>query len=452
MFTCFGATHQDKRGGISRRDFLQVGALGVGGVTLADLLRLRAQGADSPQAAPKSVIMIYLFGGPSHIDMYDMKPDAPAEVRGEFGPIRTNVPGFDICELMPLQARIADKLAVVRNLKMATSAHNYQEPTCGFIHRLGQARVGNPRPAFGSVVSRLRGGTGMPPFVSLGLSTKSPGFADNVENPEYLGLAHRPFVPDGPGMQDLVLTKGVTLDQMAERKRLLRTFDGLRRNMDARGEMAALDSFTARALEIVSSPQVRDAFDIGKEPDRVRAKYGLTGDLPPYNANYGIWKQFLLARRLVEAGVSVVSLRVFGWDDHESIFPNYRRKLPVLDRGLHALVTDLNERGLDRNTAIVMWGEFGRTPKVSSYLGRPVGRDHYGPANFAFFAGGLRTGQVIGATDAWGAQPRGTPYRAQNVMATLYQFLGIDLETTLPDHTGRPVYLLDDRQPIAELL
>lgn len=452
MFTCFGAKHQIQCDGVSRRDFIRAGALGMGGLTLADLLRMRAQGSASPKAASKSVIMIYLFGGPSHIDMYDMKPDAPAEVRGEFKPIQTNVPGFNICELMPLQARIADKLAVVRNLKMATSGHNYQEPSCGFIYRLGQARVGNPRPAFGSVISRLRGNRGMPPFVSLGLSVKSPGFADTVESPEYLGLAHRPFIPDGPGMQNLSLSKGVTLDQMGERKQLLNTFDTLRRDVDARGEMAGLDSFNARALEIISSPQVRDAFDIGKEPDRVRARYGLTGDLRSGSADYGAWKQFLMARRLVEAGVSVVSMRIFGWDDHESIFPNYRRKLPVVDRGLYGLVTDLYERGLDKDVAVVMWGEFGRTPKVSSYMGRPVGRDHYGPANFAFFASGLRMGQAIGATDAWGSQPKGTPYRAQNVMATLYQFLGIDLETTIPDNTGRPIYLLDDRQPIAELV
>jgi len=434
---------------ISRRNFLQVGALGAG-LTLADVFRLRARAGTNPPASPKAVIMILLGGGPSHIDMYDMKPNAPAEVRGEFKPIRTKVPGFDICELMPLQAKITDKLALVRNLEMTTSSHNYMEITSGFLwgNQIPGGK-GGPRPAFGSVVSRLRGGAKVPPFVSLWNADPTA-----AEDPAYLGLAHRSFFPSGPGLDNLGLGKGMTLDRLADRKTLLRSFDGLRRQVDTRGEQAGMDAFTGRALEMISSPRTRQAFDIEREPERVRTRYGLSSDLPVYNVNYLILKQFLLARRLVEAGVSVVSLQAFGeWDTHADNFKTLRRLVPVLDRGIAALVGDLHDRGLDRDVAVVMWGEFGRGPRIYSLNGHPPGRDHHGPANFVLFAGGgLKVGQVVGATDKRGERPIVQPYSPQTVLATLYHVLGIDPSTTLPDHSGRPIYLLDDRRKIEELV
>jgi hypothetical protein len=432
---------------MSRRDFLRVGALGVGGLSLADLLRLKAQGAQQARSAHKSVIMIYLCGAPSHIDMYDMKPEAPVEFRGEFRPIRTNVPGMDICELMPLQATIADKLAIVRNMRaLATDTHMPEELLSGFPYgpEGGPASlVPGVRPTFGSVVSRLRRGNGtyLPPYVVLDMGRMPHG---KVRPPAleaaFLGQAHQPFDPSSPGgVANLGLAQGVTLDQLADRRRLLGSFDNLRRDIEyARGAVAGMDAFTAQALDIVTSPRARDAFDISKEPERVRVRYGTMS-------------RFLQARRLVEAGVSVVSVLAPGyWDTHSDNFRTLRRQLPPLDRGIHALVTDLHQRGLDRDVAVVIWGEYGRTPKIN----RAAGRDHWTTASFALVAGGgFKMGQVIGATNARAERPVGGSYIPQNLLATLYrEVFGIDPATTLPDHSGRPVYLLDEREPIRELL
>jgi len=423
--------------GISRRDFLRVGALGLGGLTLADLFRLRGTAAGG---ARKAVIMIYLYGGPSHIDLYDLKPDAPAEIRGEFKPIHTNVPGFDISELMPLQARLADKLALVRGLEFNSDDH-----TADWIFR-GTFPDKN-RPVFGSVVSRLRGGSVLPPYVALGGE-----YVSDPGEPAYLGMAHRPFVPSGPGLANLGLTNGMTLDRLDDRKALLTALDTLRRDLDDKGGMAGMDAYTARALAMISSPQTRDAFDPSREPESVRARYGKVS-------------QLLLARRLVEAGVSVVTLSlsnaVLGghWDTHafdlpggkkpESGFAVLRRIAPLFDRLLTTLVSDLHDRGLDKDVAVVAWGEMGRTPRVN----KNGGRDHWGPAGLVLFAGGgMKMGQVIGATGPHGDRSRGLPYRPSNVLATLYELLGIDPAATLPDYTGRPMYLLDDPRPIAELL
>ena len=247
---------------LSRRAFFRVGTLGLGGLTLADLLRLKAQGAVRPEAANKAVIMVYLPGGPSHIDMYDMKPDAPAEIRGEFKPIRTNVPGMDICELMPLQAKIADKLAIVRGFR-TPGGHDGRELTTGF-------RQGVGRPAFGSVVSRVQPNErrGLPPYVSLIQESNLPFGQD----PAYLGPAHQPFSLRGPGMADLKLTRGLTLDRLADRAELLRGFDTLHRDLEVRRELAGMDAFTAQALEMVASPKTCEAFDLSREPLPVREK------------------------------------------------------------------------------------------------------------------------------------------------------------------------------------
>jgi uncharacterized protein (DUF1501 family) len=283
----------------------------------------------------------------------------------------------------------------------------------------------------------------MPPYVAL-------GDANHVGSPGFLGKAHEPYVP-GQRPGNLGLTPGMTLGRLADRRVLLQSFDGVRRDLDtARGELSAMDAFNEQALEIITSNRARDAFDVSREPEQVRAMYGM-----------GI--EYLQARRLVEAGVPVVTLtpqnhglptRCNGqWDHHDHIFECLRIVLPQLDRSLYALITDLHQRGLADDVGVVVWGEMGRTPRVGTQRGTTGGRDHWPQSGFALLAGGgLRTGQVVGATDARGENPQGQAHAPQNVLATLYRVLGIDPVTTLPDHQGRPIYLLDDRRPVTELV
>jgi hypothetical protein len=437
--------------GVTRRDFLRAGALGLGGLTLADLLRLRATAGSG--RTPRAVIMVCLAGGPSHIDMYDLKPAAPTDCRGEFKPIRTNVPGFDICELMPRQAQIAEKLALVRSVRFVEpQQHELQEVYTGFPKAA-------KRPAFGSVVSRFRPADDhkLPRYVSL---DQYAGDQAQVENPHYVGAAHRPFLFGSEGVKNLGLQRGLTPDRLDDRKKLQAAFDTLRRDIDARAEFGAVDAFAAQALEIITSPRAREAFDVTREPDRVRERYGrrdakyIYGNTPTPTVPWPADK-FLLARRLVEAGVSVVTMRVSPWDYHGtssgtgSIFVGLRSVLPLLDQSVSALVTDLQERGLEKEVLVLVWGEFGRTPKVNNVQGR----DHWPSAGFALLAGGgLRMGQVVGATDSRGAEVKSGAVGAQNVLATAYHALGIDPSHSLPDFTGRPTPLLDDPRPIAELV
>lgn len=456
MLTIPGANALHLCKGLSRRNFLQVGALGLGGLTLADLLRLKANGGLSPRTDSKAVIYVYLWGGPSHIDTYDLKPDAPVEYRGEFKPIRTNVPGFDICELLPLQAQIADKLALVRNLKFNPNFHDPVELFSGF--RKASESGAAVRPDFGSVVSKLRSGSqprDLPSYIAL---DKKAGY-EYRNGPAYLGLAHKAFVP-GDKLESLALPRGVTLERLQDRQVLLRSFDEMHRSMDAgQGVMDGLDSFTAQAMEMITSPRAREAFDVSREPEPLRERYG-----------DGEAIRLLQARRLVEAGVPVVTLSFGGvvptsvckdsisassWDTHQNGFPCLRAKLPRLDRAIHALITDLHARGMEKDVTVVIGGEMGRYPIVGKggCGASPDGRGHWTQAGFSLISGGgLQMGQVVGRTDKHGERPVGNPYTPQNLLATIYRALGIDLSTTLPDHTGRPMYLLDDCEPIKELL
>jgi hypothetical protein len=425
MLTLWGA-RQQFCDGISRRSFLKIGAFGAG-LTLADMLRGRALAGAGTPTSTKSAIMIYLPGGPSHLDMYDLKPEAPKEIRGEFKPIATNVPGVQICELFPLQARMWDKLACIRSV-VSVGEHSDSLVMTGYSD---QANRTAHHPSFGAVVSKLGGGASadVPPFVSL------RGLSRGCE-PGFLGVAHRAFTPGGPGLQDLVPAKGVSGERMQQRKALLEGLDDLRRDLDASGAMHGLDSFTARAFDMVSSGKVRNALDLGKEDPHSRARYK------------GV-EQFLRARRLVEGGVGCVTLAIGGWDTHGQNFRALRRWLPLVDRGVSNLINDLHERGMDKDVVTVMWGEFGRTPKINNN----AGRDHWPRVMSALVAGGgLKMGQAIGSSTPRGERPKDRPYPVPQVLATLYRALGIDAARTFPNGSGRPMYILDDRAMVSELL
>jgi hypothetical protein len=360
------------------------------------------------------------------MDMYDLKPDAPQEFRGEFKPIATNVSGIQICEHMPLQAQMFDKLAVIRSI-VSVDEHSDSLVMTGYSEQ--QNRTMN-HPSFGSVVSRIRtADASVPQFVSLRGMTRGT-------EPGYIGVSHRPFTPSGPGLKNLKLSKGITAEQVEDRKSLLASFDTLRKDIDSTGTMQGMDSFTGRAFDIIMSGDVHKALDLDKENPKIRERYK------------GV-EQFLTARRLIEAGVGCVTLAIGGWDTHGQNFTTLKKQLPQVDRGIANLIQDLHERGLDKDVVTIMWGEFGRTPKVNS----TAGRDHWAPVMSALVAGGgLRMGQAVGASTARGERPKDRPYTASQVLSTLYQAIGIDPARQFTDGTGRPRYILDDRQHVVELL
>jgi hypothetical protein len=409
--------------GVTRRNFLQIGAFGAG-LGLAGMLHGQTKNASSSR---KSAIMIYLPGGPSHMDMYDLKPEAPAEYRGEFKPIATNVSGVQICEHMPLQAKMMDKLAIVRSL-VSVDEHSDSLVMTGYSENTNRTAH---HPSFGAVVSKLRDNSAdVPPFVSL------RGMSIGTE-PGYLGVAHRPFTPDGPGRRNLQLAAGIDGRRMDDRKSLLSSFDNVRRDIDASGTMKGMDSFNTRAFEMVASGTVRKALDLSREEPRNQDRYK------------GV-ESFLTARRLIEAGVGCVTLAYGGWDTHEKNFIHLKGQLPNLDRGIANLIQDLHDRGMQDDVVTVVWGEFGRTPRIN---GNMAGRDHWGPAMSALVAGGgLKMGQAIGSTNARGETPKDRKYTASQLLATLYQSIGIDPSKTFPNGSGRPMYILDDREPVSELL
>ena len=417
--------------GISRRNFLQIGAFGAG-LTLTDMLRAKAAQQDptTKTSGQKAAIMIYLPGGPSHMDMYDLKPDAPKEFKGEFNPIRTNVPGVQICEHMPLQARMWDKLACVRSL-ISVDEHSDSLVSTGYSENVNRTAA---HPSFGSVISKLRGGGAgdVPPFVSL------RGGGSMGTEPGYLGVAHRPFTPSGAGLENLRLASGVNTERMGDRKDLLGKFDTVRREIDASGTMTGMDSFTGRAFDMIASGTVRKALDLKNEDPKTRDRYK------------GV-EQFLTARRLVESGVGCVTLAYGGWDTHGANFTTLKKQLPQLDRGIANLIQDLHARGMEDDVVTVVWGEFGRTPKVNNSDGG--GRDHWSPVMSAMIAGGgLKMGQAIGSSTAKGEQPKDRPYKVPHLLATIYHAMGIDPSYTFPNGSGRPMYILDDRNMVEELL
>jgi hypothetical protein len=422
MLTIFSGRKANYCDGVSRRNFLKLGAMGLGSLTLAQLYR--AEAAANVGSSNKAVINIHLGGGPSHQDMFDLKPNAPIEFRGEFNPIATNVPGLEICELFPTLATMADKFAVIRSLIGSTGQHSSYQTQSGYDQR--DLRNVGGRPALGSVVTKLMGASenGAPAYISY-----------NGGDPGYLGPVYKPYQPSGT---DLKLNGTLTAERLEGRTNLLTSLDTIRRDMDSTGQMEALDAFTQRAVGVVTSGHVADALDVNKEDAAVRERYGNDG------------RSFLTARRLVEAGVRVVTFNWGGWDTHSGNFTTFRRQLPNLDRAMSALIQDLHDRGMDKDVTVVMWGEFGRTPRVNM----SAGRDHWPALAMAFLAGGgMRTGQAIGTSTKNAEYAKDRPVHFQEVFATLYRNMGIDVAgTTLPDTAGRPQYLVDIRKPISELV
>jgi hypothetical protein len=427
--------------GVSRRSFLKVGSLALGGLTLPGLLRLRAEqgAAGRPR---KSVILIWQAGGPSHLDMYDLKPAAPSEVRGEFKPVATSVPGVQISEHLPRQARIMDKLAVVRSAYHTNAGHGMGAQWMLTGYQPTIEVNDNIYPSCGSVAARLRGPNepGLPAYVNLP-RTLSLGKA------AYLGASYNPFAPDNDPNSDnfqvrnLRLPGRVDAARLSRRRELLQSIDTLRRDVDTRGDVAGLDSFYRDGLEMVTNPKALRAFDVRQEPAKLREQYG----------RHDLGQCCLLARRLVEAGVTFVTIQAGGgWDTHGDNFKQLKTHLlPKFDQAVAALVGDLCDRGLQGEVLVMAMGEFGRTPRINP----GAGRDHWpGAMSVLYAGGGLKMGQAVGTTNALAEYPTSKPATPGCVLATLYHVLGIDYRHVFHDDAQRPLPVLNEGEPIADLV
>lgn len=436
--------------GVTRRGFLKIGALGMGGLTLPGILRLReAQAARSRKDT--SVILYWMSGGPSHIDMYDMKPDAPAEVRGPFRPVPTRASGLSLCELLPGHVRVADKLAIVRSLQH----HNYDHFDAAHWVQTGYhipkiMGRGQLYPCQGSVVSQIRGANqrGMPPYMCIP-EAYSPRLAF-FQEAAYLGADHNPVNAGGePAYRGRImrpqfsLSEELSVKRTEDRRELLRRIDTAARQVETSEAFRYRDQSYQRAFELITSTRVKEALDISREPVTLRAKYG----------EHPWGKATLLARRLVESGVTFVTINHYEadidwWDDHYTIEKNLRKRLPPYDQALSALIEDLHARGLGEKVLLVACGEFGRGPRIDQL----AGRGHWAKAMSALLAGGgIKGGQVVGATTANGGEPKDRPLGPGDLLATIYQVLGIDPEGSLPDRQGRPVRLVESGKAIGEL-
>lgn len=433
--------------GLTRRSLLRMGGLALGGLALPDLLRAESQ--SKVGSSHKGIIMIYLPGGPPHQDTWDIKTDAPSEIRGEFKPISTSVPGVQICELFPRLAAMLDKLVIIRSLVGAQNEHDAHMCYSGYpsseFNQQNQA-------CLGSFLSKLQGpvNTSVPPFVSLAEKLVHTPWSSPGE-PGFLGSSHASFLPNHSGRKTLDLDS-LHVSQLKNRAALLDELNGYRRAMDASGKMESLDVFAQAAVELLTSRRIVDALDLEKVDRRTRERY--RGDLPvlKIGTHPARWhtEQFLMARRLIQAGARCVTLNFSTWDTHADNFKRIRLNAPYIDRGVSALVEDLHEQGMLDDVSVVMWGEMGRTPKINSR----GGRDHWTPVSCALLAGGgMPAGQVIGRTSRHGDLPADRPVHYQEVFATLYHHLGIDVRhVTVPDRLGRPRFLLEHREPIRELV
>lgn len=461
MLTIYGRK-QPFCDGISRRSFVKIGGFALGsqcGFTLPDLLR--AETASGNRSQHKALINIYLPGGPPHQDTWDLKLDAPAEIRGAFDPIATSLPGVQICELFPRIAAMMDKLAIIRSIYGCEEHHDGYQCTSGWLRP--SLRTLGGRPGIGSVVWKLKGDvdSGVPAHIGLG-ETKYALYSESG-SAGYLGPAYSPFKPHPNGLYagsysftrnlslDDMKLNGISLERLQDRKNLHQQIDGLRRAVDDSDAMANADHYTQAAFDVLTSGKLVAALDLSKEDPKVRQRYG---DGKPFedkgDAAYTVNENILLARRLVEAGARSVTISYGQWDHHSRCVPRLKYFGPRLDQVFTALVEDLDERGMLEDVTVIAWGEFGRTPRIN----KKAGRDHWPQANSALLAGGgMRVGQVIGATNRLGEHPTERPVHMQEVISTLYHNLGIDtMTTTLVDPTGRPRYLVDHRDPVAELV
>lgn len=457
MLTILGRQTSQRRGfcdGVSRRDFLTIGGMALGGITLADTLR--AASVNSSSQSHKAIINIYLPGGPPHLDMWDPKPEAPAEVRGEFAAIATNVPGIYVSEMFPKMAAMMDKFVLVRSLSDSDGAHDAYQCMTG--RKKGGRQPPGGWPSAGAWVSHMAGqvSQAIPANVALMYQTGNRTWGEPGDG-GFLGVAHAPFNllgREARSKPDNMTLHGITLDKLKDRTQLMQSLDRFQRSADQRGQMDSLDVYAQQAMGILTTSKLVDALDLSKEDPRVVARYGQSSEVFQRDGAPPMVENLCLARRLVEAGARFVSLNFSRWDWHGPDGMNYpkcREECPRLDQGLAALVTDLHERGLDRDVSIVVWGEFGRTPKINGNNSR----DHWPQANTAVLAGGgMRTGQAIGSTNRYGEQPQLRPVKFQEVFATLYKCADIDAQNTrVFDQSGVPQYLVDQgNEPLHELV
>jgi hypothetical protein len=442
--------------GLTRRSFVQLGLAGMGAFGLGDLLRARAQAGGS--AKNTSMILIWLDGGPAHMDTYDPKPEAPAEYRGIWRHIPTNVPGIDITEMFPRQAQLAHHYSLIRSMHHNTGDHF----TGGHWMLTGRGGVSGAMtaqkdPFFGSFATKVTGPRqpGMPALVSIPYGM-SIGLRPGYFGGNFLGSEYNPFETEGDPNNDnfqvknLNLTAGMTIDRLGDRHSLNRRLDRIRKDFDQTGIIEAIDQFDRQAFEFVTGPRAREAFHIQSEPSDIRERYGRNP-----------WGQsVLLARRMVEAGSTIVTCHFGGWDSHWNHQGTMERHLPKVDMAVHGLLTDLDERGLLETTMVIVCGEFGRTPRMNDggNGGPPMsqgtpGRDHWGQVFSVLVAGGgLKGGQIVGASDRLGERPVERPLRPGDLHHTIFRVLGVDPGTSFINHAGRPIHAIEHGDVIHELV
>ena len=439
---------------LTRRGFLQAGGLGLGGLSLADLLATEAQAAPKT-SAEHSVLILWMRGGPSQHETWDPKMEAPAEYRGAFGATSTNVPGIDICDMLPRSAQVMDKWSIIRSLHHTNAGHSAGDQILFTGHLPGPDPTVNIHPSCGSIVSEQLGHLTpeLPPYVMI--PRQVPG-TDSA----YLGVAHKPFETlSDPAthepfqLQNFSLVEGISDRRFGDRKSLLRNFDRFRRDVDQSGQLDAISDFQQQAYGILSSDRARRAFDLDAEPRGLRERYGFIERYNPMDPRRcsasAFCQRLVLGRRLVEAGVRLVTVDCRWWDTHvEGVDSMKNGFLPRWDQSFSALIEDMHDRGLLDTTMVVAWGEFGRTPKLNA----TNGCDHYPNVFSAVVAGGpVQGGRVVGSSDSKGAYPLNNPKSPQDVLATVYRHLGIDPHKHYLDHSGRPIATLPFGKPIEEL-
>lgn len=427
--------------GIARRSFLKAGALAFGGLSMSSLFRAQAAAAAEGAAAKDlSVILIWQGGGPSHLDMWDLKPQAPSEFRGTFNPIKSNLDGYQVCEHMPNIAKVCDKLTILRSVTHPDGGHESASHFLLTGYKPTNDIPAQEVPSYGSIVGHELGPrqAGFPAYVSVPTTPRSAAAG-------YLGVANNPFETHGDPnsnefkVRNLRAAGNITQERMQNRQELLKHFDKLRRDADASGVIGGMDAFSQQAFELVTSPKVQEAFDLSKEDAKLRETYGRH-----------TWGQSaLLGRRLVEAGVRFVTLNMGGWDTHNNNFEELKKKLPTFDQAYAALIDDLHQRGQLDKTLVLVWGEFGRTPRINA----TAGRDHW-PNVFSVVmaGGGLKKGIVLGESDARAEFPKERPITPQDVLATMYHKLGINREKSFNNEADRPVEILNYGEPIKEII